>query len=102
MRGRRIPGRRDSLNAVRTRKDGMMRRAVLFSLLLILPLGGLQSAPAPRAPSDAAKAMVGKWEFSNADRDKICNLVFRTDPGTVGMKLEFEQGCYALFPFIKE
>ena len=81
----------------------MMRRAILLSLLIILPLGGLKSAPAPQAtPSDAAKAMVGKWEFSNADRDKICNVVFRTDPGAVGMKLEFEQGCFALFPFIKE
>src|SRR4029077_8164706 len=80
----------------------MMRRAVLFSLLVILPIGSAGPAPAPQGPSENAKAMVGKWEFSNADRDKICNVVFRTDPGAVGMKLEFEQGCLALFPFVKE
>ena len=80
----------------------MLRRAVLLSLLLILPAGGAGPAPAPTAPSEAAKAMVGKWEFSNADRDKICNIVFRTDSGAVGMKLEFESACIGHFPFIKE
>lgn len=69
---------------------------------LICPLGGAATAPAPAQPSEAAKAMVGKWEFSNADRDKVCTLVFRTDPGAVGMKLEFEQACSGHFPFIKE
>ena len=68
--------------------DVMMRRAILLSLLILLPIGVTISAPAPQqAPSDAAKAMVGKWEFSNADRDKICNVVFRTGPGAVGMKV---------------
>ena len=80
----------------------MVRHAVLLSLLLILPAGSAGPAPAPAAPSEAAKAMVGKWEFSNADRDKICNIVFRNDPGTVGMKLEFDQTCFGFFPFIKE
>lgn len=80
----------------------MIRRAVLLSLLFMLPFGVTRSAPAPQAPSEAAKGMSGKWEFSNADRDKICNVVFRTDPGTIGMKLEFEQACFGLFPFLKE
>jgi hypothetical protein len=80
----------------------MVRRAVLLSLFLIFPAGNAGPAPAPAAPSEAAKAMVGKWEFSNADRDKICNLVFRNDPGATGMKLEFDQACVGFFPFIKE
>jgi hypothetical protein len=79
----------------------MVRRAVLLSLLLLLQSGGAVPAPAP-TPSEAAKAMAGKWEFSNADRDKVCTIVFRTDPGSMGMKLEFEQACYGLFPFVKE
>jgi len=80
----------------------MMRRAIMLLTLLVLSTSGISSAPAPAGPSDAAKAMVGKWEFSNADRDKVCNIVFRTDPNAVGMKLEFDQTCFALFPFIKE
>ena len=80
----------------------MVRRAALLSLLLIFSAESAGTAPAPAAPSEAAKAMVGKWEFSNADRDKICNIVFRNDSGSVGMKLEFDQTCIGMFPFIKE
>lgn len=82
----------------------MVRRTVLLSLLLILPAASARPAPAPApaAPTEAAKAMVGKWEFSNADRDKICNLVFRNDPSAIGMKLEFDQACIGFFPFLKE
>jgi hypothetical protein len=77
-----------------------MRRALL-AFALIMATGAASSAPAPQ-PSEAAKGMVGKWEFSNSDREKVCNVIFRTDPGPVGMKLEFEPPCYALFPFLKE
>jgi hypothetical protein len=83
----------------------MFRRAVLLSFLVALPINGASPAPAPTpaAPSDAVKAMAGKWEFSNADRDKVCSIVFRTDPAAAGsMKLEFDQACYGHFPFIKE
>jgi hypothetical protein len=82
----------------------MLWRAVLLSFLIALPFGGASPAPAPTpaAPSETAKAMAGKWEFSNADRDKVCSLVFRTDPGVAGMKLEFDQACYGHFPFVKE
>jgi len=60
-------------------------------------------APAQTTLSEAAKAMTtGTWEFSNADRDKRCTLTFRADPAAVGMRLEFDKGCVALFPFITE
>jgi Protease inhibitor Inh len=79
-------------------------QAVLLSFLLVLSLGAAAAAQAPKPapPGEAAKAMVGKWEFSNADREKVCGVVFRTDPGAAGMKLEFEQGCFGFFPFLKE
>ena len=59
-------------------------------------------ATAQQGPSEAAKAMVGSWEFSNADRDKRCTITFRTDHGGPGMKLEFDKDCAGLFPFINE
>lgn len=66
-------------------------------------LAGLSSAAAAQTPpSEAAKAMVGNWEFSNADRDKRCNLTFKTDKNAVGMKLEFDANCVKLFSFIPE
>jgi hypothetical protein len=52
--------------------------------------------------SEAAKAMVGSWEFSNADRDKRCTITFRTDHSGPGMKVEFDKDCAGLFPFISE
>jgi hypothetical protein len=46
--------------------------------------------------------MTGTWEFSNAQRDKRCLIMFRTDPSTAGMKLEFDRGCATLFPFVRD
>ncbi len=77
-----------------------MRRAVLIALGIaaLVP-----AAHAQQGPSEAAKNMAsGSWEFSNADRDKRCTIFFKTDTGTVGMKVEFDKACAGVFPFIKE
>jgi len=78
----------------------MIRRGLIGILGLILAIAGARA----QAPvSDDAKAMAeGTWEFSNADRDKRCTLTFRTDAAPTGMRLDFDRGCAALFPFIKE
>jgi len=82
----------------------MPRRIFLLAFILaVAPFGGAHPAPAlAPAPSEAAKAMVGAWEFSNADRDKICTITFKADSIAIGMKLEFDPACGRLFPFIKE
>ena len=49
------------------------------------------------APPAAPRTMVGSWEFSNADREKICTLTFQT-----GRKLEFDPACAGHFPFTRE
>jgi len=77
----------------------MPRHAILL-VLLAAPLMLAATAPAP--PSDAAKAMVGKWEFSNADRDKLCTITFKNETVAAGMKLEFDRACASVFPFVKE
>ena len=41
--------------------------------------------------SDAANAMIGGWEFSNADHDKICRFAFRGDAVAGGYRLERRQ-----------
>ncbi len=55
-----------------------------------------------RAQTDGARAMVGSWEFSNADRDKICTITLKADAGAVGMRLEFDRACPGVFPFVRE
>ena len=51
--------------------------------------------------SDAANAMIGTWEFSNADHDRICHFNFRADAATGGYKLDIDKNCPNLFPSTK-
>jgi hypothetical protein len=52
--------------------------------------------------SDAASAMIGAWEFSNADHDKTCRFIFRTDAAASGYKVDVERNCPNLFPATKD
>ena len=72
------------------------------AMLVACLLGASLPASAQKAASEAAQAMVGNWEFSNAQRDKRCAIVFKTDAGAHGMKLEIDKDCVKLFPFVNE
>jgi len=54
------------------------------------------------APSDPVTTMVGVWEFSNADRDKVCRFAFRKDAVPGGYKLDIDKNCPNLFPATKD
>jgi hypothetical protein len=54
------------------------------------------------APHDPVAAMIGSWEFSNADHDKVCRFNFRPDPTPGGHKLDIDRNCANLFPSIKD
>jgi len=76
-------------------------RSILIAGIVIgLSLAGAQ-AQAP-APSEAAKAMAGGWEISNAARDKTCPLTLKLDVAAGGFKLELDPGCGAAFPSLKD
>jgi len=63
------------------------------------------ASPAPDAaapPPAAPRTMIGTWEFSNADREKICMVTFRNDATAVGKRVEFDAKCKAQFPFVPE
>lgn len=73
-----------------------MRLATLLLALFTI------SAPAfAQSPSEAAKNMVGTWEMSNSERDKLCNLTFKTDPAKGGFKIEFDAACAEAIPPLK-
>lgn len=84
------------------------RLAVPLSMLLGLWAAELRAQPAssgapqPPALSDAVRAMLGSWEFSNADRDRRCTVTFSGDPAKSGMKVEFDANCPNVFPFVRE
>ena len=90
----------------------MVRTATLACLLLTAfaaPLAAQApdaTAPEALAPETAAPApprsMIGSWEFSNADREKTCTIIFRNDNAKVGKRIEFDPRCAKLFAFIPE
>lgn len=69
--------------------------ALVFAVLVAGP-----ALAQTAAMGDSAKALLGPWEFSNADRDKTCTTTFKSDPTPVGFKVEFDANCGNLFPLV--
>jgi Protease inhibitor Inh len=78
-----------------------MRLAAVFALICALLAGAASPAAAQQGPSDAVKAMVGTWELSNADHDRICNINFKLATATGGYQLDLDKGCGEAFPTIR-
>jgi len=76
------------------------RRLILIGLAVMVAAPA--SAQTPATLGDSAKAMIGTWEFSNADRDKICTITLKPDPVPVGFKAEFDKNCGTLFPLVND
>ncbi len=70
---------------------------LLLAALAAAVLAG--QAAAQTALNDAAKELLGTWEFSNSERDKACPVTFKGEAAPGGFKLEFDKACAALFPF---
>ncbi len=77
-----------------------MARCVLIAAFAVVICGAAQ-AQTNSALSDSAKAMIGKWEFSNAERDKICTATFASDRSGRGLKVTFDVNCGKLFPLAR-
>jgi hypothetical protein len=61
----------------------LTRGAIVAAIALPLCTVGAAAQEAPASP-DAINAMIGNWELSNADRDKVCRFAFRSDAGSGG------------------
>jgi len=61
-----------------------------------------QSPPAPAALGESAKAVLGTWEFSNAERDKICTAILKNERTKVGFKVTFDTDCGNRFPLVND
>jgi Protease inhibitor Inh len=93
MRRRRPTGEAKAAGTAR------LRTAVVAGCLVLAPQGvAAQTSPA----SEAAKAAVGQWEFSNADRDRSCALTLRGTAASGGLALDWERKCAELFPFTRD
>ena len=52
--------------------------------------------------NETFKTVIGKWEISNADRDRTCQLTFKADPNGALFKLELDKACSAQMPELKD
>src|SRR3954447_20275577 len=80
-----------------------MRTLAALSLVLLFAHPALaQRAPAAPAPQlgDSAQNMLGSRVLSNAERNKICTATFKNARTPVGLRIEFDPNCAALFPLV--
>ena len=82
-------------------KLALAGRVVVAAFAAALCCGTAAAQEAPAA-ADAMMAMIGNWEFSNADRDKVCRFIFRPDAAAGGYKVDIDRNCAALFPSTKD
>ena len=61
-----------------------------------------QNAPSRSSAEDAVNAMIGVWEFSNADHNKVCRFTFRTEAAPGGRRVDVDKTCAGLFPSTKD
>jgi Protease inhibitor Inh len=94
----------DSVRRRLSRRGCAMSLRLAFGLALIASVVEFAVGTPARAqvPSEAAKAMVGAWEISNAARDKTCPVTFTIDPGPGGFKLTFDADCGKVFPSLHD
>ena len=45
--------------------------------------------------------MLGLWEFSDADHNRICRFTFRGEAASGGRRLDVDKSCVSLFPSTK-
>jgi Protease inhibitor Inh len=71
---------------------------IVVAAVLIHAAAWAQSPPL----GESAKGMIGTWEFSNAEHDKVCTLTFKNERAAVGFALSFDANCAALFPLTRD
>ncbi len=78
--------------------------AFLRPLLVVATAAAASQAFAqnPVTSNETFKTMIGKWEISNADRDRTCLLTFKSDPSGALFKLDADKACTAQMPELKD
>jgi Protease inhibitor Inh len=61
-----------------------------------------QNPQARPSGEEAAAAMLGAWEFSDADHNRVCRFNFRGEPSSGGRRLDVDKNCPNLFPSTKD
>src|SRR5437763_14004082 len=89
------------INIMTLQRNLPMRGGVVLALIA-LGMSAIEAPAQAPAPTEAAQAMVGAWEISNAARDKTCTVIFALDAGERGFMLELVPDCAADYSSIKD
>jgi hypothetical protein len=78
----------------------------LLALALLALAAVVAASPAAAqhaiTSNETFKTMIGKWEISNADRDRTCYLTFKADPNGAVFKVDLDKACAAQMPELKD
>lgn len=77
-----------------------MARRILIAAVAVV-VSGTAHAQTGAPLADSVKSMIGNWEFSNAERDKICTAKFTANHAASGYKVTFDANCAKLFPLVR-
>jgi hypothetical protein len=78
-----------------------MRILALLTFACLLACSSNSARAQAPQPSDAARALVGVWEFSNPDRDRRCTLTFKLDAAGPGRAVTLGGACATTFPDLR-
>ncbi len=79
-----------------------MRNRVALAAVLCIFAAAPAAAQQSITTTETFKTMIGKWQLSNADRDRTCDLTFRADPSGNTFKLELDKDCTIRMPEMKD
>ena len=77
---------------------------IRFVLVVALAWSASAAAAAAQSamPDEGAKAVLGAWEMSNAERDRNCTVTLRSEASGTGRALQWDDTCAQAFPFTKD
>jgi Protease inhibitor Inh len=80
-------------------RQGMLHAFFALAVIVAAPQVSAQRAI---TSNETFKTMIGKWEISNADRDRSCQLTFKADPSGALFRLDADKACATQMPELKD
>jgi Protease inhibitor Inh len=75
---------------------------ILIAAIAVPPASAQNPVQNQITSNETFRTMIGKWEISNADRERACQLTFKADPSGALFKLDIDKTCAAQMPELKD
>jgi Protease inhibitor Inh len=81
---------------------GILPEILLILVVAASPASAQNPVQNQITSNETFRTMIGKWEISNADRDRACQLTFKADPSGALFKLDIDKVCASQMPELKD